>query len=269
MRAMALRIARLHSRALIRVAGADWRPFLHNLLTHDMLGLAPGELRFGGLLTPQGRILHDLFVHAGDDDALIDVAAEGRDDFVKRLRLYRLRAKLDIEPTDGGVWAAFGGEPEPAWPTDPRLPKLGSRTTGDMPAEAETASEDDYRAFQLSLGVPDPARDRTDSTYPIEANWDLLNGVDFQKGCFIGQETTSRMKRRGVIKTRTLPLTFDGLPPRFGAEVLAGDLRAGEVLSGVQNSAMAVLRLDRIGSVDLTSEGRPVRVSWPGWMPRP
>ena len=126
-----------------------------------------------------------------------------------------------------------------------------------------------YDAWRLSLGVPDPARDVVaDKTFPIEANFDLLNGIDFSKGCFVGQETTSRMKRRGTIKTRMAPIAFDGPPPAFGAEVLNGTLRAGEVLTGAEGRAMAQLRLDRLDG-DLTVDGRPVRVDWPGWMPRP
>jgi folate-binding protein YgfZ len=95
---------------------------------------------------------------------------------------------------------------------------------------------------------------------------DLLNGIDFRKGCFVVQETTSRMKRRGQIKTRMLPITFDGAPPAPGSEVLAGELRAGEVLSGLGGRAMAALRLDRIDDAALTVEGRPVTVERPGWL---
>ena len=105
-----------------------------------------------------------------------------------------------------------------------------------------------------------------DKTYPIEADFDLLNGIDFQKGCFVGQETTSRMKRRGAIKTRMLPIAFEGPPPPSGTEVLAGELRAGEVLSGRDGRAMALLRLDRIEGAELTADGRPVAGRAPAWM---
>ena len=115
--------------------------------------------------------------------------------------------------------------------------------------------------------MPGPADWLSDKTYPIEANFDLLNGIDFKKGCFVGQETTSRMKRRGTIKTRMLPIVFDGPAPAFGAEILAGELRAGEVLSGHDGRAMAALRLDRIEAGGLTVDGRPVSVDWPDWMP--
>jgi folate-binding protein YgfZ len=139
----------------------------------------------------------------------------------------------------------------------------------DLPPGAEVVDETAYDVHRLALGVPDPARDCIpDKTYPLEADFDLLNGIDFQKGCFIGQETTSRMKRRGSIKSRMLPIVFDGPPPPFGAEVLAGDLRAGEVLSGMKGRAMALLRLDRIEGADLTVEGRAVRAKTPDWLSR-
>jgi hypothetical protein len=121
-----------------------------------------------------------------------------------------------------------------------------------------------YDAMRLALGAPDPARDAPDD-YPIEANFDLLHGIDFQKGCFVGQETTSRMKRRGTIKSRMLPLLFDGPPPPFGAEVLAGSLRAGEVRSGADGRAIALLRLDRIEGAALSVDGRPVCAETPAY----
>ncbi|HEX7199921.1 MAG TPA: folate-binding protein, partial [Dongiaceae bacterium] len=105
-----------------------------------------------------------------------------------------------------------------------------------------------------------------DTAYPLEADFDLLNGVDFRKGCFVGQETTSRMKRRGAIKSRMLPIRFDGPPPAHGAEILAGALRAGQALSGADGIAMALVRLDRIEDAVLTVDGRPCEVVRPDWM---
>jgi folate-binding protein YgfZ len=123
-----------------------------------------------------------------------------------------------------------------------------------------------YDAHRLMLGVPDPAKDcPPDTTFPIEANFDLLGGIDFKKGCFVGQETTSRMKRRGAIKSRMVAVTFDRPAPAFGAELLAGDLRAGEVRTGAGDRAMALVRLDRIEGAGLTVDGRPARVETPGY----
>lgn len=258
-------VARLASRAVIAVSGPDWRSFLQGLLTQDVETLAPGELRFSGLLTPQGKLLYDLFVAGIEDGALLDVEASRRESLLQRLSMYRLRAKVTLELSDRPVLAVFGGELEgEGLYRDPRLPALGARAYDARPA---TADEDAYDAHRLALGVPGPADWGEERTYPIEADFDLMAGIDFKKGCFVGQETTSRMKRRGTIKTRMLPITFDGPPPAFGAEVLAGELRAGEVLSGRDGRAMALLRLDRIDGQPLSVEGRPVEVDRPSWLP--
>jgi folate-binding protein YgfZ len=295
--------APLPSRAVIALAGPEWRSFLQGLITQDVETLGPGEARFGALLTPQGRLLYDLFVVGRDDGAWLDVAAEHREAIIGRLSMYRWRAKVEITASDLSVSARFpalpgeGRDPGPAtasdgsmptssrppldspsgsrpspgradqeWVADPRLPELGWRGYGaSAPEGAQPADEAAYEAHRLALGVPGPADWGADKTYPIEANFDLLDGIDFKKGCFVGQETTSRMKRRGQVKTRMLPIVFDGPPPAPGAEVLAGELRAGEVLSGGDGRAMAALRLDRIAGESLTVDSRPVGVERPAW----
>lgn len=255
--------ARLDSRALVKVSGLDARPFLHNLLTQDVETLAPGAPRFGGLLSPPGRLLFDLFLWAEGDAVVLDVAADRREALLQRLSMYRLRAKVEIAADDRPVFASWPGVADGFAP-DPRTPALGGRRLGG--AIAADAGEATWQAHRLAVGVPDPAADApTDTTYPIEADFDLLNGIDFAKGCFVGQETTSRMKRRGGIRKRMLPITFDGPAPAVGAEVLNGELRAGEVLSGIEGRATALVRLDRIDG-PLTVDGRAVVVSRPDWM---
>jgi folate-binding protein YgfZ len=262
--------ATLTSRAVIAVEGPDWRTFLQGLLTQDVEGQAVGTLRYGALLTPQGRLLYDLFILAGEAGCLLDVAADHRDALIQRLTLYRLRAKVTISASPLTVTALWETDLAEGFLTDPRLGALGLRGYGAaLPGGAIEVTEADYQAHRLALGVPDPANDApADTTYPIEANFDLLNGIDFKKGCFVGQETTSRMKRRGTIKTRIVPIQFNGPPPAFGTEILNGDLRAGEVLSGQDGRAMASLRLDRLDGA-LSVQGQPVSVDWPDWMERP
>jgi folate-binding protein YgfZ len=258
------RIARLDSRAVVRVSGPDVRPFLHNLLTQDVETLKQGELRFAALLSPPGRLLFDLFVFGDGDDVLLDVAAERREALIQRLTMYKLRAQVDVTADDRAVFAGWPDTP-PGFIPDPRTALLGGRAYGGD--HAVNASEADYAAHRLALGVPDPSGDTAiDRTYPIEANFDLLNGIDFNKGCFVGQETTSRMKRRGTIKNRMLPLSFDGPAPEAGAEVLNGERRAGEALTGTNGAAIALMRLDRSDG-DLTVDGRTARVWRPDWMP--
>ena len=253
----------LESRALISVAGPDWRGFLQGLITQDVETLAPGEVRFGALLTPQGRLLYDLFIVGRDDGCWLDVAAEHRAALIQRLTIYRLRAKVDIAADETLVLAAWGANPGAGWAPDPRLAALGWRGYGVT--AAANSNEAVYNVHRLALGVPGPADWGSDAAYPLEADFDLLSGVDFKKGCFVGQETTSRMKRRGTIKSRMLPLVLDGPAPAPGTEVLAGTLRAGEVLSGVDGRALALLRLDRIEGAELTADGKPVRVERPAW----
>lgn len=263
-----LRFARLAERALIRIAGPDWRSFLQGLLTQDVETLGDGETRYAALLTPQGRLLHDLFVIAEGEGAWLDVAAETRDALFGRLKMYRLRAKVELEAPPGEVVALWGdGSAENGWRRDPRLAGLGWRGIDLGPPEGAVAvDETAYDRHRLGLGVGDVGRDAlADKAYALEANLDLLNGVDFHKGCFVGQETTSRMKRRGGVRSRLLPLAFEGAPPAPGTEVLAGELRAGAVHSGSDGMALALLRLDRATGAELTAEGRPVRLRSPAW----
>ncbi len=259
------RIAVLESRAAVAVDGPDWRGFLQGLITQDVETLQPGELRFSALLTPQGRLLFDLFILGRADGCLIDCEAGRRDDLIRRLTIYRLRAKVRIEPDPARVLAAWGARPGgDGWIADPRLEQLGWRGYG-LDAAAD-AAERDYDDHRLSLGVPGPADWGEDATYPLEADFDLLNGVDFKTGCFVGQETTSRMKRRGAIRSRMLPLACAAGAPAAGSEILAGTLRAGEVRSSAGPWAIALVRLDRIEGQDLTVGGCACRIERPPWM---
>jgi hypothetical protein len=258
-------IAALPSRALIAVAGDDWRSFLQGLLTQDVDTIGAGEARFGALLSPQGRLLYDLFIVGRDEGCWLDCAAEKRAALLQRLTIYRLRAKVTLAADDTPILAAWGAPPAGAgWMRDPRLAELGWRGYGL--GASPNAHEADYDRHRLAVGAPGPVDWGEDAAYPLEADFDLMNGVDFKKGCFVGQETTSRMKRRGAIKSRMLPIRFEGRPPAPGAEILAGTLRAGEVRSGVDGRAMALVRLDRIEGASLTVDGRPCEVVRPAWM---
>lgn len=262
-------LAPLTSRAVIAVSGPDWRDYLQGLVTQDVETLAPGEIRFGALLTPQGRLLFDLFLVGTADGCLIDCAAEYRAALFQRLRMYRLRAKVELTEAETPVTALWGLATAPeGWGADPRAVGLGFRGYGaTAPGRATLVDEAAYEGHRFVLGLPGPADWGHDKNYPIEANFDLLGGIDFRKGCFVGQETTSRMKRRGTIKSRMAPIAFEGAPPEPGSPVLTGELRAGQVMAGFDNGAMALLRLDRLGEGALAlGDGRPCRVIWPAWM---
>ncbi|WP_312815978.1 folate-binding protein [Brevundimonas sp.] len=257
-------IAHLNSRATIRIEGPDARHFLHNLLTQNVETMKDGELRFGALLTPQGRLMVDVMVWARGDDLWLDVPVAARDALAQRLSMYKLRLNVTVSATDNAVFVAWGEQPK-GFVADPRLEGLGFRAIGY--AGETTASEDDWHAHRMALGVAEAAMDTPqDKTYPIEANFDLMNGIDFHKGCFIGQETTSRMKRRGTIKNRILPFTFEGEAPAIGTEVLNGERRAGEVTGVLGQQGMALMRLDRMDG-ELTVDGRVIAVTYPDWVP--
>jgi folate-binding protein YgfZ len=282
--ALMTKLAALADRSLIQIAGSDWRSFLQGLITQNVEALCDGAMAYGALLTPQGRLLHDMFIWAENGGAILDVDADTREALIAKLLMYRLRSKITITPLEGGVFALFPVEAAGSsadqpigWRRDPRLAALGWRAIRDAapPPDCEIAELDAYHAHRIALGVPDLRRDGlSDKAYPVEADFDLLNGVDFAKGCFVGQETTSRMKRRGLIKTRLTTLSFEGPAPPPGAEVLAAPtaaeaataLRAGEVLSGCEGRALALMRLDRAFGRALSVQGRMVRVSPADWL---
>ena len=258
------KLARLDDRALIRVSGPEARAFLNRLLSQEVETLVEGEARFAALLSPQGRVLHELFLHGEEDGVLVDAPAGNRDGLMARLRMFKLRAAVEIAADDRPVWALWDAASAPApWRRDPRTPLAGWRLAGDPPA-SPGAEPGLYADHRLALGLPDAAADGlADKAYATELLHDLLAGVDYRKGCFVGQETTSRMKRRGGVRSRVLPLETDA---PAGSEVLAGTLRAGEVTASHGGRALALLRLDRIGGA-LEADGRPARVMRPPWWP--
>lgn len=254
-------VAHLASRSLISVSGPQARSFLNGLLTQQVDTLVAGEVRHSALLGPQGRLLIELFLFAETDAILVDAPADQADALLKRLLMYRLRADVALAADARSIFAAWNDSAIDRT-ADPRLPGLGRRWVGEA---ATTATEAAWRTHALELGVHDAADVRADADYPLECNLDLLNGIDFKKGCFVGQEVASRMKRRGKVRSRLLPITFDGPAPAFGSEILNGDLRAGEIRGGEDGRAMAMLRLDRIAG-ELKVGGQTVLPAPPSWM---
>ena len=189
---------RLADRALLRVSGEDIRGFLQGLVTQDMARVAPGAPQWAGLLTPQGKAFFDfiLWDDGGADSILIDCEAAQREALARRLALYRLRRPIAIEPVEGGVhWSPLANQGV----EDPRLPALGRRWLGEGEGEAATG----WREHRLRLGVTEGAAELgQDKTLWLECNAAELNGVDFAKGCYIGQENTARMHYRAKVNRR-------------------------------------------------------------------
>ncbi|MDC7683810.1 folate-binding protein [Asticcacaulis sp. BYS171W] len=256
----------LPHRALIGLTGPDWGVFLGGQTTinaeaifADVANGTHKPLYYGAFLTPQGKLSADFFLHIrGAEEVWIEVAADLRDDLFNRLNMFKLRAKVVLSKPEVKVFASIGAGDLP----DPRQAGL-FRHYGDDTATGDIA---DYIDFRLTAGLADPGFDfPKDYLYPIDINLDLIDAIDFKKGCFVGQETTSRMKRRGKIKNRLIPLTHTSTFA-FGAEVLLGDKRAGEVLASRNGRSLALMRLDRLDGAPLTVDEEPVELSAPAWL---
>jgi folate-binding protein YgfZ len=264
---MSRKAASLDDRGIVSVSGADAAGFLQGLLTNDVERLEPGEARYAGLLTPQGKILFDMIVvrAPGSDGAayLLDCAAVQAADLAKRLGFYKLRAKVAIfdESATRAVAAFWGGEPAPVEGgvlyADPRDPRLGWRAILPRPIAAALGSGHAGEYEGLRIGVV-AAKGGIDFTYgdafPHDANLDLLHGVDFDKGCYVGQEVVSRMKHRGTGRKRIVRVKLDGPAPAPGVPVMDRELAVGALGSSSGREALALLRLDRVE--DAAAAGR-------------
>src|SRR5271165_3568438 len=260
-------IAWLADRGVVRVAGEDAASFLQGLLTNDVERLEIGEARYAGLLTPQGKILFDMLVVRARADAraayFLDCASAQAADLAKRLGFYKLRAKVTIadESADRAVVAFWGGEPEHAsgWLVyaDPRDSRLGWRAILPRADAAAIGSEhvDMYEGLRIGVGAPKGGLDFAyGDAFPHDANFDLLNGVDFDKGCYVGQEVVSRMKHRGTARKRIARVKTAGPAPPPGTPILDRELAVGTLGSSSGREALALMRLDRVD--DAKAAGR-------------
>jgi folate-binding protein YgfZ len=271
----------LENRALIAVNGAEARDFLQGLITNDMETCRDGHAVYAGLLTPQGKILFDFFALAnGEDRWLLDCGASRAGDLVKRLSLYRLRAKVEILPrSDLAVAAAWNEGGTIAAKTDvvmfpdPRLRDLGIRMIGTRTALEEATRNmcpGDYDSHRLKLGVPDSVDLPADQVFALDAGFEELNGVSFKKGCYVGQEVTARMKHRASARKRFLTAAIAGEVPA-GTPVEAEGRELGTLASGKDGHALALVRLDRLEDAEgkqapITAAGRQVILRKPGWL---
>lgn len=255
-------------RTLIRVSGPDARKFLNNLLTQELDRLEGEPVVYAALLGPQGKVLADMFVWAEAGGVLLDVDPARGEDIFRRLSMYKLRADAKLEDVSAQWNVLVGGAPFEGAAADPRLAALGWRKI----APKDAAIVDGAAAFEVKrirLGVPDLARDAgADEVFALEALLDELNGVAFHKGCFVGQENVSRMKRRATTRKKFCPIVFEGAAPAFGTPVLAGAAELGSVRTGADGRALALLRLDRalVAAAPLTAGGKEIRLDPPDWL---
>ena len=253
------------ARAIIGLQGEEARDFLHGLLTNAVLDVSPGHPVFAALLTPQGKILHTLFVHAAPDGGLrLDVAAAGADDLIRRLTMFRLRRKIGIEDLRGKLSLALGeGAP------DPRHPGLPARGFIEGPERADSSREQwaAYDSTRIALAIPDQGCDYgAEEIFPADANLDLLNGVDLKKGCFVGQEVVSRMHRKGGVRKRMCAIRFEGPAPEYGAQIFdETNADIGTVRSTSGQTGLALVRIDRLAEAQgaLTANGQALQIALP------
>ncbi len=286
------KLHRAQSRAVIAVAGPDARALLQGVISNDVEKVSPHRAIYAALLTPQGKYLHDFFVAEVAGALAIECEAARRDDLLRRLLRHKLRSNVSVAPADHGVHLIFGGAAQvpfglPHEPgaarvfaggaafVDPRLTAAGVRAI--LPVGAEPAlsalkldpgSVADYDAFRLSLGLPDGSRDlEIEKTILLEAGIDQLNGVDWQKGCYMGQELTARTRYRGLIKKRLVPVQIEGPAPPPGTSVNAGTSEAGIMRSTCGQLGIALLRVEALsGSPQFQAGAATLTPFIPAWM---
>jgi hypothetical protein len=248
----------LADRGIVSVTGDDPKSFLQGLITNDVSRVTPGKAAYAALLSPQGKILVDFLATevetANGRGLYLDCPLSLSAELVKRLTIYRLRARIDIADMStrlraGAAWGTGSESWRPpgyvaAFP-DPRNDALGWRFIGTFdPAVPEDAGR--YEGHRIALGVPKGGADFAyGETFPHDANLDLIHGVDFKKGCFVGQEVVSRVEHRGTARKRIVRVHFTGLPPAVGTEIIAGGMTIGTFGSAVAGTGLAMIRTDR------------------------
>lgn len=276
----------LAERGIVAISGEPARDFLQGLITNDIHKVSPSRAIYAALLTPQGKFLHDFFIVEHKERFLLDCVAERMPDLIKRLTMYRMRSKVDItdesDKWDVGAMLPVGdmGIPGAAKTrfdgvsyVDPRHAGLGERTIrlvdedGTFPTDVAQQEKNraDYEAVRISLGIPDTGKDLiADKSMPLESGFDELHGVDFEKGCYVGQEVTARMKHRNLVKKRLFPVTIDG-DVSAGTIVKSGEVDAGELRSAMNGRGIALLRLDLAEEGGLIADGAAITPEKPDW----
>lgn len=284
-------------RGLIRIEGPDARAFLQGIVSNDVNKVSPARAVYAALLTPQGKYLHDFFIAELDGALVIDCEAARRDDLLRRLSRFKLRSKVSLAPgpegyavalvygaaalaalglpAERGAAKAFAGG---AVYTDPRLVEIGAR--GILPAGGrETVSAagiapgtvGDYEKFRLELGLPDGSRDlEIEKSILLESGFDELAGVDWDKGCYMGQELTARTHYRALIKKRLVPVRIKGPEPAPGTPILAGAAEVGVMRSASNGAGLALLKIEALSGIpELLAGAARIEPRKPFWLKIP
>jgi folate-binding protein YgfZ len=260
--------AALPARGVIEIGGEDRVTFLQGLVSNDVARAAPGRAVWTALLTPQGKYLADFFILADAEHLLLDCERAQTAMLIQRLGRFRLRSKVTLTARDDlSVFAAWDGAPPAAAIAvpDPRLPDAGWRLLSTAPIQTN-ATDADWDLHRLRLGLPDGSADmEAEKSVLLEAGFDELSGVAWDKGCYMGQELTARTKYRGLVKRRLVPVSVDGPLPALGTPVLRDGVEVGTMRSGRATLGLAVLRLEALAS-PLTCGDAHLTPHIPAWM---
>lgn len=288
------------ARSVIAVGGADRAEFLQGLISNDTKRIGETQAIFAALLSPQGKFAYDLLLVEQGDRYLVDCEGSRRADLLKRLKMFKLRSQVTLDDLDAELVVVnlFGGDTLARLGldakagaakalgggivfTDPRLPDLGAHAFLPRASYAATlnelgfveASAGSFKDHRYALGVPEGSNDLLpDKAIPLECGFDELNGVDWQKGCYMGQELTARTKYRGLVRKRLLPVRFEGNPLAVGADLTLDGKEVGDIRAVDGNHGLALLRLeylDAILSKGIDADGTRVTASVPNWVKLP
>jgi folate-binding protein YgfZ len=288
----------LHDRGLLKVSGDDAIDFLQGLVTNDVSKAAPGRALYSAMLSPQGKYLYDFFIIHMNGELAIDCESGRLGEFKRKLNMYKLRSKVQLtEINQAFIVSAFIGDnvaealqlnnSEGVAKSflggiafiDPRVTGIGGRAVIPRENAEEKLIEagfsagnpEEYESLRLSLGLPDGSRDMVvDKAILLENGFQELNGIDWEKGCYMGQELTARTHYRGLIKKRLMPVQIEGPLPAPGTAVMLGDKNVGEMRSGNAERGLALIRLEQFKDVLKSGEGfsaegttlRPVKPEW-------
>jgi hypothetical protein len=243
-------------RSIFEITGRDTEHFLQGLVTNDIAGLS-GGLVYTAMLTPQGKYLADFFLVPRGETVLLDVAAELGSGLLTRLNMYKLRADVAIAQTGLHLHRGTGPAPEDGF-ADPRHPELGWRAYRDMPQEDDST---DWDALRVAHCIPETGIELTPDTFILEAGFERLHGVDFRKGCFVGQEVTARMKHKTELRKGLTTVTLSGPAPAPGTPIEKDGRAVGTLFTASNGKALAHLRFDRAGD---GMQAGDATVSWAG-----
>lgn len=268
------KIALLPHRGVVTVNGEDARPFLQGIITNDMTLLDAQPAIHAGLLTPQGKILFDFFVVSTPEGFCLETPRSKAPGLADRLKMYKLRSKVDIADASadytvaaiwGGEYAPRGEGKPPLWFADPRLPQLGYRELATLNSDwalggetCDSATQDEYHAHRIGLGVPEGGLDYAyGDAFPHEALFDQLHGVSFNKGCYVGQEVVARMQNRTTARRRIVPVIARAPLPETGAPITAAGVEIGTLGSTAGTRGLAEIRIDR--AAEFAEKGEALR----------